>query len=1010
MAERNFRFASPGVFIDEIDQSQIPRIPEAVGPTIIGRTEKGPGLIPVRVDSFSDFIETFGEPIPGVGGTDDAWRQGNYSAPTYAAYAAQAYLAAAVGPVNMVRLVGTQDPAASTTGKAGWDTSKDSTNSVSSAGGAYGLWTMDSSSVSSSYVTTDHFFHGVLAAGTGSLAAIWYVDAGAVRLSGTVVMGGNDPAEPPVSGAAATLIDSDSEGNFTVEIVNSSNVVVEKKTFNLNRGSDRFARKVFNTNPQLVNTTSVGSNSQKVYWLGETFERYILENVTSTSKFGFITALADSSYNRADMRSGAKDAYTGWFFSQDIAGDLSTYNPLTQTRLFKFGGINNYGEWLNSNIKVAIMDIKGPRSKEDGYGTFTVALRKASDTDANPVYVETYTNCNLNPNSPDYIAAKIGDQYATWDNDKKLYRTYGKYPNASKYVRVVLNADLEGLIQDTPNLVPFGIIGPPRFKGFRIASGSYDPLAEVTPVRTVDSAGNSTTVVSGGEGASTAHAKPFVQGGNSIPFSSKHDEAAFVDWRMPGATGSFVWPAVATRRSASDSQGSVSTVFFGVDSGESTSSPAFDPGYVDYLRAYPPDIYGNSDTGDFGSGQLSNDYLEFSWAVSLDEVVVTTSSANLVTSAYWASGSRFGMDSWTANSGSGKNAGGTWETLLDKGVNRLVSPMWGGFDGLDITEPEPFRNTRLDDASELEADNYAYYSVKRAIDTIADKERLETNLVTIPGVTNESLTARLINTCEARGDALAIIDLKGTHQPRYEAASTSEDGRKSAIDTTINNLVERRINSSYGCAYYPWVDIRDSLRSVRVRVPPSVVALGTFASTEKSADLWFAPAGFNRGGLSEGLGGLPVVGVEQRLTSEDRDKLYERNINPIASFPSEGVVIFGQKTLQVTPSALDRINVRRMLIFLKHEVTRIANTILFDPNITVTWDRFRSQTERLLKNVQSRFGITDYRVVLDESTTTPDLIDRNILYAKVLVKPARAIEFIAIDFVITRTAQNLDEL
>ena len=99
-----------------------------------------------------------------------------------------------------------------------------------------------------------------------------------------------------------------------------------------------------------------------------------------------------------------------------------------------------------------------------------------------------------------------------------------------------------------------------------------------------------------------------------------------------------------------------------------------------------------------------------------------------------------------------------------------------------------------------------------------------------------------------------------------------------------------------------------------------------------------------------------------------------------------------------------------MLIFLKHEVGAIANTILFDPNIKVTWDRFRSRTERLLRNVQSRFGITDFRVVLDESTTTPDLVDRNILYAKVLVKPARAIEFIAIDFVITRTDENLEEL
>ena len=336
--------------------------------------------------------------------------------------------------------------------------------------------------------------------------------------------------------------------------------------------------------------------------------------------------------------------------------------------------------------------------------------------------------------------------------------------------------------------------------------------------------------------------------------------------------------------------------------------------------------------------------------------------------------------------------------------------MFGGFDGFDVTEPEPFRNTRLDDESEVEANNYAFYSVKRAIDTVSDKERVETNLITMPGITNESLTSRLINTCEARGDALAIVDLKGTHQPRYEAAASSVSTRASNVDTTISNLVSRNINSSFACAYYPWVDIRDSLKSVRVRVPPSVVALGVFANTERRNDLWFAPAGFNRGGLTDGAAGLSVTGVEQRLTSDDRDKLYERNINPIASFPAEGIVIFGQKTLQTTPSALDRINVRRMLIFVKHEVTRIANGLLFDPNIDITWARFRSQTERLLSSVKSRFGISDFRVVLDRTTTTPDLVDRNILYAKVLIKPTQAIEFIAIDFVVTRTRQNFDAL
>ena len=1010
MAERSFRFASPGVFIEEIDQSQIPRIPEAVGPTVIGRTEKGPGLIPYRVASFSDFVETFGEPIPGVGGADDVWRQGNYSAPTYAAYAAQAYLAAGVGPVNVVRLVGAQDPSATTAGKAGWDTSNSVTNLASTNGGAYGLWVMNSASVSSSGGGSEIEDDSILATGTGSLAAIFYIDKGAVRLSGNVVYLGGTTGPYPVgvthTASAGTMIQSDTEGNFTIEVLDNSSNIIDKRTVSLHRNSERNIRKVFNTNPQRVNTTFNDSVNQKLYWLGETFERYIADNVTTAAKFGFISSLSDAEYDRADMRGAVTDAHTGWFFCQDAGGANTAYDPTTQTRLFKFAGINNYGEWLNGNVKIAILDIKGPRSKESDYGTFTVGVRRAYDTDANPVFLERFTNCNLNPNSPDYVATRVGDQYVTWDNDKKLYRTYGKYENKSKYIRVVLNPNIEGIMQDTPNLIPFGILGPPRFSPFIVASGSENVFA--TP------AGNGT------------HSKPFIRfGREEIPFGphrvgegSLLDQNA-LDWRQRGASGSFAWPSVATRVSASDGRASVSTAYFGVDSGISATDPSFDPGYVDYLRALPVGIYANTDTIDFNEGGLGNAWVDFSWAVSLDDVVVTTSSAGPAVSAYWSSGSRARYDSFTAQSSSvgwpsttvstvEGLAGGTWEQLLDKNINRLVSPMFGGFDGLDITEAEPFRNTRIDDA-ETETGNYTYYTIKRAIDTIADKERHETNIVTMPGITNESLTARLLNTCEARGDAIAIIDLKGTHQPPAESTAT-EDSRKSNLTTTISNLVDRRINSSYGCAYYPWVDIRDPLKSVRVRVPPSVVALGVFASTERTNDLWFAPAGFNRGGLSEGKAGLPVIGVEQRLTSEDRDKLYERNINPIASFPSEGVVIFGQKTLQVTLSALDRINVRRMLIYLKHEVTIIANTILFDPNIKVTWDRFRSQTERLLTNVQSRFGITDFRVVLDESTTTPDLIDRNILYAKVLVKPARAIEFIAIDFVITRTAENLDEL
>ena len=149
--------------------------------------------------------------------------------------------------------------------------------------------------------------------------------------------------------------------------------------------------------------------------------------------------------------------------------------------------------------------------------------------------------------------------------------------------------------------------------------------------------------------------------------------------------------------------------------------------------------------------------------------------------------------------------------------------------------------------------------------------------------------------------------------------------------------------------------------------------------------------------------------MRQRLTSKQRDDLYEVNINPIASFPAEGIVIFGQKTLQTTPSALDRVNVRRLMVFVKKEISRIASRLLFDQNVETTWDRFTGQVNPFLDSIKARLGLADYKVILDESTTTPDLVDRNILYAKIFLKPARAIEFIAIDFVITSTGASFED-
>jgi hypothetical protein len=345
--------------------------------------------------------------------------------------------------------------------------------------------------------------------------------------------------------------------------------------------------------------------------------------------------------------------------------------------------------------------------------------------------------------------------------------------------------------------------------------------------------------------------------------------------------------------------------------------------------------------------------------------------------------------------------------VLTAGYNKFTSPMFGGFDGFDVTERDPFRNEFLS-SNEAERTNYAYYSLKKAVDMVADPEFIEYDVVTMPGIKRTKLTKALVNNCEDRGDALAIVDLPGDYVPPHENNSEETDNLPN-VTTTVDNLKENEFNSSYGCAFYPYVQIRDTLNDAILYVPPSVVALGTFSSSQKKSAVWFAPAGFTRGGLSEGSSGLPVINVRQRLNSEERDKLYDANINPIASFPSEGIVIFGQKTLQVTPSALDRINVRRLLIHTKKEISRIASRILFEQNVQATWDKFTGQVVPFLESIKAGLGLVDFRVVLDSDTTTPDLIDRNILYAKIYLKPAKAIEFIALDFIITKSGASFDD-
>jgi len=341
--------------------------------------------------------------------------------------------------------------------------------------------------------------------------------------------------------------------------------------------------------------------------------------------------------------------------------------------------------------------------------------------------------------------------------------------------------------------------------------------------------------------------------------------------------------------------------------------------------------------------------------------------------------------------------------------------MFGGFNGTDIRETNAFNNYYTQTTPSI-YNSYKYNSIRQAIDSCADPELVECNLMAMPGIGTttkaEGLTNHMLDICRRRSDVMAVMDIGGGYQPppdRSSFGSDSDVGNRGKAANAANLLRSRKINNSYGTCYYPWIQIRDADSGVSFFAPPSIAAMGTYAYSEAKSEVWFAPAGFTRGGLTEGAGGLPIIGVTERLTSKNRDRLYENNINPIASFPAEGLVVFGQKTLQATRSALDRVNVRRLMIHVKKEISRISARLLFDPNTQVTWDRFTGQAGPFLESVKVRLGLEDYKVVLDKTTTTPDLIDRNVMYAKIFLKPTRAIEFIAIDFIITNTGASFED-
>jgi uncharacterized protein len=359
-----------------------------------------------------------------------------------------------------------------------------------------------------------------------------------------------------------------------------------------------------------------------------------------------------------------------------------------------------------------------------------------------------------------------------------------------------------------------------------------------------------------------------------------------------------------------------------------------------------------------------------------------TSSPYISTSGNYPNASRYiRVASVNAKTTDYFDNAGLAKTAFTASIPTAQSGTFGSADGSILTGTgNYYDNIDNTDTQGLVGDNYT-----DVINLLANKDSFRYNIITTPGLIYENATHAtplnaLISNTENRGDAIVVLDLKN-----YAGTVTGTTSTAASLDT------------SYAAAYWPWLQITEVDSQQLVWVPASAMIPGVYAYTDKTSEAWFAPAGINRGGLGT------VRQAERKLDQPNRDILYTGKVNPIATFPGRGVVVFGQKTLQNQSSALDRVNVRRLLITLKGYISQISDNLVFEQNTASTRNTFLSQVNPYLESVQQRQGLYAFKVVMDDTNNTADVIDRNELVGAIYLQPTKTAEYIYLDFNILPT-------
>ena len=686
-------------------------------------------------------------------------------------------------------------------------------------------------------------------------------------------------------------------------------------------------------------------------------------------------------------------AFTPWITSQKLGS--------SRKKLFRFHMLDA-GESGHSQVKISITNIQKSTDTSSDYGRFDVQIRSASDLDVAPVILQSFAGINLNPSSDRYIGRIVGDQNTFFEfekNDgKQKLVTEGLYPNQSQYIRVQVVDQLEsGMMEATA--LPCGFQG----KHHLVLDG--DALADSIDLNEPP--------------------LPFRQG-VSVGTGAKK----VVDSRFYWGT-QYQDIRVASERNKETGVLSLInnlTKWF-------PSCGAYDAWVGDNTNTPNPSSGAVLDADDYNNNEFS---LENIWVQCK-----SINTSNAVDPTQWheavyirnAEANANGYKPYSATptegttttdfyqsyevitgvSKSKKSANG-WRYLdvskdfgqsASKKYLKFTVPMQGGFDGLDIFDQDKSEMNNLASFREMDTNTASDLggpagpttaAFRKALDILAEKSDVDIQLLATPGMRVPGITDYAVDKTEDRFDALYIMDMSAYDHDGFLVTRSSQE---TSVTNTVQTLANRNLDTSFAATYFPDLVVQDG--TTNVVAPPSVAVLGAMSLNDSVAHPWFAPAGFARGALAS------TIETQVKLSRANMDVLYDGDVNPITSFPETGdsVVVFGQKTMLQAQSALDRVNVRRLLIDVRRKVRTVSNQILFEPNREATLARFSSLVNPILGRIQAQQGVDRYKVIIDTTTTTQQDVENNTIRGKIFLQPTRSIEFISLDFVVTNAGAEI---